>query len=156
MAYWGSLAVFLGLVVAVAALGGQWGAQEWYRGLAKPAWTPPGWVFPIAWSILYLLIALAGWWVWQTPAETPGRTAALAAWGVQLVANAAWSYVFFALRQPPAAVWVLAVILLASIAFIWLTRDSAPGAALAFVPYVLWLSYAASVNIGVVVLNRQA
>lgn len=88
-----SLLVFIALVGATAALGGQWGAGPWYAALSKPDWTPPNWVFPPAWAALYLMIAVAGWLIWTTPHES--RTLVLGLWAGQLLLNAAWSYIFF-------------------------------------------------------------
>jgi benzodiazapine receptor len=94
-----SLVVFLALVAAAALIGGQFQTGAWYEALRKPAWTPPDLVFPIVWSALYVMIAVAGWRVWRAPAGRT-RTIALALWGGQLVLNAAWSWIFFGLHRP--------------------------------------------------------
>ena len=89
------LAVFVALVVAAASSGVFFKPGDWYRGLRKPSWTPPNWLFGPVWSVLYLMIACAGWLVWST--GTGG--AALWLWGLQLAVNATWSGIFFGMRR---------------------------------------------------------
>ncbi|WP_352627487.1 TspO/MBR family protein [Mesorhizobium sp. M0187] len=95
-----------GLLIGYATLPG-----EWYASLAKPPFNPPNWVFAPAWTLLYVLIAVAGWRTWER--ERAG--AAMKIWALQLVLNFAWSPTFFGAKQMgPALVVILA--LLASIA----------------------------------------
>ena len=72
---------------------------NWYAGLAKPSWTPPGWVFGPVWSVLYLSMAVAAWLVWRRGNAVVPMTL----FGIQLVFNAAWSWLFFGLHSPGAA-----------------------------------------------------
>ena len=83
-----SLLPFIMLVVLAAASGAQFMPGAWYASIIKPAWTPPDWLFPIAWTVLYLMIAIAGWLAWQAGGVGP----AVVIWGVGLVLNALWSY----------------------------------------------------------------
>ena len=71
---------------------------EWYRTLRKPPWTPPDWIFPIAWSILYLAIAVSGWLVWRS-AGFAGAGLALGVYALHLAFNALWSALFFGARR---------------------------------------------------------
>ena len=80
---WLSLLPFVGAVIAVAMSGAVFMPGEWYRSLNKPSWTPPSWLFAPAWSVFYLLIAIAGWLVWTSA----GLSAALAVWALNLVFN---------------------------------------------------------------------
>lgn len=148
-----ALVGFFALVFSVAALGGLATASSvgtWYASLAKPSWTPPPWLFGPAWTFLYATMAVAAWRVWRRPAR--GR--ALGWFAAQLALNAAWSPVFFGLRQPG---WGFALIVL-----LWLAiggtlvaswRVSRLAGAL-FVPYWLWVSFAAALNFSVWQLNR--
>lgn len=139
-------AAFLGwlvLVLAFAALGafGSRAAPVFYAELAKPSWAPPASVFGPVWSVLYLLMAVAVWLVWREPAG-PARRQALGLFVVQLVANALWSWFFFAWRSGAGAfadVLLMLVLILATMAAFWRIRRAA---ALLMVPYLAWVSFA--------------
>lgn len=142
--------VFLALTFAVASFGAQFAPGAWYRALAKPAWTPPTWVFAPVWTVLYVLIAVAAWLVWlqRRRLDLP-----LVLWLGQLALNGAWSWLFFGLERPGLAaldiVALLAAILVTMMAF---ARVSRP-AALLLVPYALWVGYAAALNLAIWRLN---
>ncbi|MER8512437.1 tryptophan-rich sensory protein [Mesorhizobium sp. M1060] len=133
-----------GLLIGYATLPG-----EWYASLAKPPFNPPNWVFAPAWTLLYVLIAVAGWRTWER--ERAG--AAMKIWALQLVLNFAWSPTFFGAKLVgPALVVILA--LLASIALfiatVW-NRDRASG--WLFAPYALWVAFATLLNASLLLLN---
>ncbi len=87
---------------------------SWYQRLAKPAWTPPNWVFPVAWSTLYLLMSFAGARVVANIADDPRAGAiALVFWAIQIAANTLWTPIFFGLRRIRAALPVMAILWLA-------------------------------------------
>jgi tryptophan-rich sensory protein len=142
-----SFAVFVGLVIATAAFGGQWGADPWYKMLSKPRWTPPNWLFPIAWTIIYLAIAVAGWTVWDT--GEPEWPALMALWAAQLIANAIWSYIFFGRKEIGLALADIALLWVLIAAFIVLAWDGNRLAGLLFLPYLLWVSYAGALNLAI-------
>ena len=146
-----SFIVFFGLVVAAAVFGGQWGADSWYQMLNKPSWTPPNWLFPVAWTILYFMIALAGWQIWETPGADTQLP--LAAWGVQLLLNAFWSYIFFGRKQIGLALAEIVLLWIAIAAFIILAWDINRTAAWLFVPYLIWVSYAGALNAAILAGN---
>lgn len=139
-----SFAVFIGFVIAAAAFGGQWGADPWYRALSKPSWTPPNWLFPVAWSVLYLMVAFAGWLIWETPTEQ--RFLILSFWGAQLLLNATWSYIFFGRKEIGLALIQLIALWLSIAGFIALAWPVNQTAGLLFVPYLIWVSYAGALN----------
>jgi tryptophan-rich sensory protein len=152
------LALFGFLVVcfAVSAIGGWMTAgsvDTWYRALAKPSFNPPDWIFAPVWSVLYAMIALAGWRVWRRTGFVGRGSAALAAWGVQLVLNLAWSCVFFGLRNPGAALMVILALLAAIVVTLMLMRRVDRPAALLFVPYLLWVGFATVLNASIWILN---
>ena len=142
--------------VAVAAgvggLGTRAGLQDWYAELAKPSWTPPGWLFGPVWTVLYAAMAVAAWLVWRT-AEPAVAARALTVFAIQLVLNAIWPLVFFGLRMPGAAfveiVGLWAAVLVTVIVF-W---RSVPAAALLMVPYLCWVTFAAALNLAVWRMN---
>jgi translocator protein len=153
--------IFLGFLLAsfaAAAIGGiasGVGVREWYPTLQKPAWTPPSWLFGPVWSFLYLCIAVAGFLAWRK-AGFAGARWALSWYAVQLVLNAAWSWVFFGLRQPG---WAFAeiVVLWASIVVttIALFRVTVP-AGLLFLPYLAWVTFAMALNGSIWRMNPTA
>ncbi|WP_265571008.1 TspO/MBR family protein [Sphingomicrobium nitratireducens] len=128
---------------------------EWYRGLEKPSFQPPGWAFGAAWTTLYTMMALALATVLNEP-RTAKRDAAVAIFVVQLVLNYAWSFVFFSLEAIEAAKWwILAILVLAAIAAgrFWRIR---PLAGALMLPYLLWLIFAYTLNSAIVRLNPGA
>ncbi len=125
----------------------------WYATLAKPTFTPPSWLFAPAWITLYLLMGIAAFLVWRKGLGEEGVKSALVMFLVQLVLNALWSVVFFGLKSPLAgavviiALWV--AILLTMLRFFKLSTTA--GALLT--PYILWVSFAAALNISIWILN---
>lgn len=146
---WGGLLFFFALVAAAALTGQAFQPGEWYEGLAKPDFTPPNWIFPVAWTALYILIAIAGWRVWRAP---EGR-AALGVWIVALGLNAAWSFLMFGQHAIGLALVDIYALLAAIFAFIVLAWKADRPAALLFVPYAAWVSFASVLNLAVWQLN---
>jgi tryptophan-rich sensory protein len=142
MSRWLSLLVFVALVAAAALSGGQFRPGAWYAALAKPSWTPPGWLFGPVWAVLYLMIAVAGWLVWRAE----GLRAALMVWGVQLALNGAWSWLMFGRQAIGLALIDILAMLAAIIAFIVLAWPVSRPAAGLFVPYLAWVSFATALN----------
>jgi tryptophan-rich sensory protein len=94
---WLSLLGWVSLCFAVAGISGSWTAREvagWYRTLRRPGFAPPNWIFAPVWSVLYLMMAVAAWLVWEC-AESPMRSRALVLFLVQLALNFAWPWIFF-------------------------------------------------------------
>jgi len=126
----------------------------WYAGLAKPELSPPSWVFGPAWTVLYILMGIALYIVWSKGwAKNKNVHIATAIFGVQLVLNVLWSFVFFGMQAPFFAFMVILLlwvaILMTIVAF---DRVSVP-AAILLVPYLLWVSFAAYLNYGIYILN---
>ena len=145
--------VCLAVVFAAAFFGAQFQIGDWYAGLAKPSWTPPNAVFGPVWTGLYVLMGVAAALVWRQV----GFGAAwkpLAVFAVQLVLNAAWSWLFFGLHRPGSAfaeiVAMWAAILITLVLF-WRVR---PLAGILFLPYLLWVSFAGVLNFSIWQLNR--
>ena len=146
---WVSLIVFLGLVAATSVTGASFRPGVWYEALAKPSWTPPNWVFPVVWTILYVMIAVAGWLVY----EREGIGASLAIWLVALALNGLWSYLMFGQRQIGLAAADLTALWVAVLAFIILTWPEDRMASLLFMPYLAWISYAGALNLAILRMN---
>ncbi|HKJ15834.1 MAG TPA: TspO/MBR family protein [Xanthomonadales bacterium] len=141
--------VFLILVFLAGSSGATFKPDSWYESLNKPAWTPPDWVFPVVWTVLYVLIAWAGVLVW----EAQGFGLALVAWAAQWVFNAAWSWLFFGRRRMDQAFIDVSLLWLSVVAFIIAAWPVSQLAALLFVPYLVWVTTAAALNRAVWRLN---
>ena len=148
-----ALLVSLLLVGLTAMIGARFRPDGWYRELRKPTWTPPDIAFPIAWGILYVLMAIAAWRIYMAD-ESVWRTASLAAYTLQLLVNAAWSWLFFGRKQIVAAladiVMLLALITIAIALFFQVNTL----AAWLMVPYWLWVGLALALNANIVRLNK--
>ncbi len=148
-----ALAGFLAASFAAASSGAVFKPDDWYRTLRKPGWTPRPWVFPVVWTPLYLMIAVAGWLAWR---ETGLFTPAFAAYAVQLALNAGWSAVFFGLRRPDLAFAELVLLWLSILATVAGLRARQPrGGVAARSPTSLWVTIAGALNLSVWRLNAD-
>ena len=118
----------------------------WYAGLAKPDFTPPNWLFPVAWTLLYGMMAYALWRILSGPSDQPGRRTAVAAFFVQLLLNALWSFAFFGAHSPPAGLAVIVALLAAILWTIAAFRRLDRIAAALLLPYLAWVAYATVLN----------
>ncbi len=125
----------------------------WYATLAKPGFTPPNAVFPVAWTVLFVLMAVSAWLVWRADAPDGDKRTALTWFGVQLVLNTGWTFAFFFMQSTAAGLAAILVLLVAIvITIVFFARVSRP-AALLLLPYVLWVGFATALNAGVWILN---
>jgi tryptophan-rich sensory protein len=130
------------------------GLVGWYSTLKKPFFTPPSIAFPLVWTFLYALLAVAFWRILRARPEAGPKGGAIAVFLVQMALNLAWSYAFFSLRSPLAGLIVITALLVA-IAFnirAFAKIDSAAGWAL--YPYLGWVGFATLLNAAIVFLNR--
>jgi len=144
-----ALLLFLVLVVGGGlAIGYITLPGEWYAGLVKPSFNPPNWIFAPVWTILYILIAIAGWRVWDRGLSVPQEF-----WWAQLVLNFLWSPAFFGFQQMGLALVVIVLLLVTIIGFIKVTWNTELISALLLVPYLLWVAFAALLNASLWRLN---
>jgi len=140
-------------VVGVVGIGWLIGATnlpgEWYAALAKPGFVPPNWAFPVAWTILYIMIAVAGWRTFRR--EPSGR--AMLVWAAQLALNFVWSPVMFTMHQIGAALVILICLFVAIVTYISLETSRDRLAAALFVPYAAWVAFAGLLNAAIWRLN---
>ena len=140
----------VGLIAALLTRGGMGD----YAALVKPPLAPPAWVFPAAWTVLYLLMGFASWRVAVSGAGEGEKQEALSLYLVQLAANFLWPLVYFGLERRLLAFFCLLVLLV----LVLLTRDRFRRidrtARTLLVPYILWLCFAAYLNLATVILNR--
>ena len=154
----GSVAVLVLLVAVnfavgfVGSLSTRTAVDGWYADAEKVAWNPPPAVFAPAWSVLYVLMAVAAWLVWRRGGFGAARTA-LTLYIVQLALNAAWTPIFFSGRLVWLALVVivaLEVVLVATAVAFW--RHSKVASWL-LGPYMVWVAFATTLNLGIAVLN---
>jgi benzodiazapine receptor len=139
------LAAFVVMCFGVSLLGGRAtlpALAHWYPDLAKPAWTPPVWVFGPVWTLLYPMVAVAGWLAWR---EGRSRGATLV-YLFQLTLNAAWPFVFFTERRIGWALVCAVVLWLAILGTLVAFWRVSRTAALLLVPYLGWVGFAATLN----------
>jgi tryptophan-rich sensory protein len=118
---------------------------NWYADLAKPSWNPPAWIFGPVWTTLYLFMAIAAWLVWRQGGFRNAR-GPLLLFGVQLVLNTLWSFLFFGLQNPGAAAIEIVVLWVAILATLLAFAKRSTTAASLLAPYLAWVSFAAVLN----------
>jgi benzodiazapine receptor len=141
-------------VIAVAGLGA-WGTDigPWYLALKQPDWKPPDAWFGPAWTVIFTLTGIAGGRAWLRAAERRERTRLLWAFALNGALNVLWSWLFFRWRRPDWALVEVVVFWLSIVVLIVLVRRTDPVSALLLVPYLLWVAFAAALNLAVVRLN---
>jgi tryptophan-rich sensory protein len=141
--------LFLAATAGAGATGGLFPTGKWYETLNRPSWTPPNWVFPVAWTSIYLLIAFAG----ARVGGMEGSGYAMAFWAMQIAFNALWTPVFFGLRNLKGSVPIMVCLWISVLGATITHMQLDFWAGLAFVPYLLWVTIAAALNIEMVRLN---
>jgi tryptophan-rich sensory protein len=149
MRNWKSLIVFVLITAAAAATGTISKPDAWFNTLAKPWFMPPTRLFPPVWSLLYFLMAIAAWRVYRID----GFRTAIALWVVQLIANAAWTPLFFGLHRVDFALAdiVALIVLLAATTIAFFRRDRLAGVLM--VPYLAWVCFATALTVAIWKLN---
>jgi len=153
---WLVLGGFLLASFSAAAIGGFATAESvrtWYPLLNKPSWNPPAWVFGPAWTLLYTLMSIAAWRVWQKR-DQPAATTALGLFFAQLGLNAFWSVLFFGLQKPSWALLEIVALwlLLAAVQRAFWRIDRIAG--ILWMPYLAWVTFATTLNAAIWWLNR--
>jgi translocator protein len=144
---------FIGACLLAARIGASFRPGDWYERLAKPRWRPPNWLFPPAWAVLYLTIAVSGWLVWRTSGFA-GAALPFAIYFVQLVLNAAWSPIFFGMRRPDLAFVEIVILWCSIVATIATFQPFNAIAAWLLLPYLVWVTFAAALNFTIWRMNR--
>ena len=151
---WKRLLICLAIPLAVGGLGALFsGGMSNYGAMAKPPLSPPGWVFPVVWSVLYLLMGYASYRILETPDSPEENKNALVLYGLQLLANFIWPLLFFGGGWFLLSffwlilLWVLIYLTIRAFSRI----DETAGNIL--IPYILWVTFAAYLNFGIYLLN---
>ena len=147
--FWIDFLIFLFACMAAGLTGSLFPPGRWYSDLNKPRWTPPNWIFPVAWPILYILMSYSG----ATFANLENSGSALALWALQIAINTLWTPVFFGLKNIKVGLIIILLLLvsvLISTCVFWLYS---PLAGVLFLPYLAWVAFAATLNAAVFRLN---
>ena len=128
------------------------GSMEDFEALNKPPLSPPGWLFPVVWSVLFILMGIASYIIYVSP-KSEQRQSALIFYGVQLFFNFIWSLLFFNLEAYLFAfIWLVALWILIIITTIKFYRISKPAGYL-LIPYIIWVTFAGYLNLAIYLLN---
>ncbi len=152
---WLGLFAFLVLCLTAGGLGAVATTPEiegWFRTVDKPSWNPPNWVFGPVWTTLYVLMAVAAWLVWK-PAGWKVAAWPLTLFGVQLVLNVGWSWIFFNLHELGWAFVELVLLWLAIAATTVAFFRRSQVAGYLMVPYLAWVTFAGVLNFAIWRLN---
>jgi tryptophan-rich sensory protein len=145
--------LFLGILSGRASGSGD--GNPWFDSLAKPSFMPPSWAFPVAWTLLYILMGLALAMV-VSARGAERRGIAIGVFLAQLALNLCWSPVFFAFHRPGVALALILVMIALAAAAAWLFARIRVAAGLMLLPYLAWLCFAAALNFEIVRLNPDA
>lgn len=152
--FWKPVLIAAAVAIFVAVLGGTLtDTGPWYQNLRKPSWQPPDWLFGPAWTLIFALATVSAVYAWRDAQNRVQRDWIIVLFALNGFLNVLWSTLFFALRRPDWALievlFLWASILLPMIVFCRFAR----AASLYLVPYLLWVSFAAFLNLTVVRLN---
>ncbi len=148
---WLDLIVIVLMTLAAATTGSIFKPGPFYDTLEKPSWNPPDWLFPIAWTILYIMIAAAGWLVWREV----GLSVVMVIWAAQLVFNALWSYLAFGRQRFDWAFYELTFLWLSTALFTVMSWPISQTASALFMPYLAWVTFAGVLNLTIWRLNPR-
>ncbi|MBP6343253.1 MAG: tryptophan-rich sensory protein [Candidatus Omnitrophica bacterium] len=149
-----TLFIFIAICLLAGYIGSRFtfvSVKTWYPTIKKPSWNPPNWIFAPVWTLLYILMAVAAWKVWETADNAFGPMLIFA---VQLVLNVAWSAIFFGKRNISLAfkeIILLWITVVATTAVFW-SVDHFAG--ILFLPYVAWVTFAAFLNYTIDRMNK--
>ncbi len=152
---WKKLIINIAIPLGVGALSAliSMGSMQSFAQLNQPPLSPPAWLFPVVWSILYILMGISSYLITESGKPARSRTA-LAVYGVQLFFNFMWSIIFFNFEAYLFAfIWLIALLVLIIVnAYLFYQIDHRAG--LLFIPYIIWVTFAGYLNFGIFLLNR--
>ena len=128
--------------------------STWYKLLVKPPFNPPNWIFGPVWTLLYILMGIALYLVWEKGLKKKKVRTAFWLFIVHLFVNVGWSVVFFGLHSLFGGFVMIIVLELFIVALLWKFHEINKWAAYLLVPYILWVSFAGVLNTTIWLLNR--
>lgn len=147
------IAIAIPLIVGAISAWLTMGNMEDFRALNQPPLSPPNWLFPVVWTILYTLMGIASYLVYRTDSNPGLRKRALTVYAVQLAFNFLWSIVFFNFKWYLFAfIWLIALWVLIYINIKQFSALSKP-AGYMLIPYLIWVTFALYLNFGIYILN---
>ena len=149
---WFVFILYLAACLAASATGALFPTGAWYNNLEKPWWTPPNWIFPLAWAVFYLLLAISG----ARVASLSGNQYAVGFWSLHIALNTLWTPVFFGAHRLQAGMIIIGLLWFSAAGMIYssLLIDYISG--LIILPYIIWVSYATALNFALWKLNPSA
>ena len=151
---WKKLLICLAIPLAVGGLSALLsGGMGEFKELNQPPLTPPGWVFPVAWSVLYLLMGYASYRVYTSDRSKQSIQKALTLYSIQLFLNFLWPILFFGLQWRLTAFFLLIALWIAILLTIRAFSNIDERAGDLLLPYLLWVTFAGYLNLGVFLLN---
>ena len=150
------LIICIAIPLIIGGISGFFTAESiptWYATLQKPSFNPPNWIFGPVWTMLYVLMGISLYMIISLP-QSAERTQAIWAFGVQMMFNFCWSFLFFKLQKPS---WAFAEIIFLWISILWMILSFyklKPVAGLLQLPYIAWVSFASVLNYAVWQLNK--
>lgn len=127
--------------------------ETWYAFLEKPTLVPPNWVFGPVWTLLYLLLGISIFLVWEYCRDKKYFRVGVTLFGIQLVLNVAWSMIFFGVREPGTAFYIIFALIITAIANVSVFFTMKKSAGLIMLPYIAWIMFASYLNYSVAQLN---
>ena len=141
------LVAFIGSALTLSSL------PTWYSTLNKPIFSPPNWIFGPVWTILYFLMGVSLYIVWNKNLKNKNKDEAIKIFIFQLILNLLWSFVFFSLHQPLLALITIIILWFFILMTIKYFYKISKLAAYLLIPYILWVSFASLLNLFIVGLN---
>jgi benzodiazapine receptor len=129
------------------------GPGSWYSTLQKPFFTPPSWLFAPVWIMLFVLMGIALYLVWESGTERREVKAALGIFGVQFFLNVIWSFLFFGLKSPLLGFVDIILLWVMIAATIWVFFRVRKSAAYFLIPYIAWVTLASALNGAIYFMN---
>jgi translocator protein len=148
--------ISIALCFSVAALGGAAtysSIPTWYALLNKPFFNPPNWIFGPVWTILYFLMAVSLYIVWDKNVKNKKKEQAMKIFILQLILNLMWSLVFFGFHQPLLALLTIVALWISIFTTIKSFYKISKASAYLLYPYIFWVSFASILNLAITVLN---
>ena len=142
---WSVFLLFFLASCGAAATGSMFPPGEWYSRLSKPTWTPPDWLFPVAWTVLYIASSIAA----ARVAVLEGSAHAMGFWAMQIAFNTLWSPVFFGLHRLRASLVVMGMLWVSVAGMLTTFWMLDPVAGALILPYLAWVSVAGALNYSV-------
>jgi tryptophan-rich sensory protein len=127
--------------------------SDWYVALEKPAFAPPNWIFGPVWITLYFLMGLSLYIVWKDELKSKTRNAFFVVFGIQLILNALWSFLFFGLRSPFLGLLDIILLDIMVIVTIIYAKSISKLAMILLIPYLIWIVFASFLNYVIFLVN---